>query len=220
MQVRRSTAFFALLACLGVLAGCATDTPKPTLGPEPDYYPLAVGDHWEYKLSPGTKVYASDVTATRQINGVTTYAVAIQSAYSFMAKQPDGIYQYGQSDPDQPSKAVIYDPPQLFYKLPFAAEETWEATAANDPMQKNGEMVTVSGRCNGFDTVTVPAGTFTNCAHLITDDPRDVPDNQTELWLAPNVGVVKTITYRTIGRGKPKPMTTELIRYKLASADK
>lgn len=205
-----------LFAGLFVLAGCAT-TPSPAPVPKADYFPLAVGDRWTYRMSPGTKVYDAQVTATREIRGVKTYAMAVESTYTFLAAQPDGVYDYGQGDPDDPQNAVVFSPPQLVYKLPFQVGDEWDTPVLAEPTEKNSETVYVSGQVDDIETVTVPAETFRDCVKVTVDDPRDAPADRTDLWFAPNVGIVKTTTYITVGAGKPKTTTTELVKYQLAT---
>jgi hypothetical protein len=205
---------FTLCASLLILAaGCSNDHPSAVHAA--DYYPLAVDDTWTYRMSPGTKVYSATITSSRMIGNAKTYAVAVEDTYSFLAEQEGGVYQYGQGDPDNPNKAVVFDPPQLVYKLPFQIGDEWETPALSDAGEKNGETVYVNGQVDGEETVTVPAGVFPHCFRVSIDDPRDAPADRTDLWFAPNVGIVKTETYIAVGAGKPKTTTTELVKYHL-----
>jgi len=211
-----SRALFLLAACVVVFtAGCSKD--QRSVIPPGDYYPLAVGDTWTYRMSPGTKLYDAQVTATRTIENTKTYAMAVEDTYSYLVVRNDGVYEYGQGDPSEPKVAVLFDPPQLVYKLPFEEDSTWNAPVLADPTEKNSETVYVDGQVDGVESVTVPAGTFARCVRVTVDDPRDAPADRTDLWFAPNVGIVKTVTYIAVGAGKPKTTTTELVMYRLAS---
>src|SRR5579862_782565 len=203
----------ALLLCVSSLIlalGCSHDSSFSI--PASNYYPLAVGDTWTYRMSPGTKVYDAEVMSSRTIEGTKTYAMAVGDTYSYMAVRPDGVYEYGQGDPSQRRKAVLFDPPQLVYKLPFQVGDEWETPALSEPNEKNSETVLVDGQVDGVESVTVPAGVFPDCVKVTVDDPRDAPADRTDLWFAPNVGIVKTVTYITVGAGKPKTTTTELLK--------
>lgn len=210
----KHSCLFALVFLL-FAAGCSQNSAgkHPSQG---DYFPLALGDTWTYRMSPGTKVYEAQVTAQKVIGGINTYALAVEDTYSYLAVRPDGVYQYGQGDPDDPKSAVLFSPPQLLYQLPFDVGDEWNTPVLAEPTGKDSETVYVGGQVDSVETVTVPAGTFRDCYKLTVDDPRDSPANRTDLWFAPNVGIVKTVTYIVIGAGKPKMSTTELVKYRLA----
>lgn len=213
--MNRSLVGIILLATVVLAAGCAENSPQ-TLPTKADYFPLAVGDTWTYRMSPGTKVYDARVTEKRSIGGVAAYALAVEDTYSFLAERADGVYQYGQGDPDNPRSAVVFSPPQLIYQLPFEVGDEWNTPVLAEPTVKDSETVYVGGQVDSVEAVTVPAGTFDNCVKVTVDDPRDAPANRTDLWFAPNVGIVKTVTYIAVGAGKPKTTTTELVRYRLS----
>jgi hypothetical protein len=140
--------------------------------------------------------------------------MAIHDDYSYMAVLPSGIYQMAQGEPDSPSDAVIYDPPQRMYKLPFVVGEEWSTPVLLEPTQPKSDVVLVYGTVRSIDNVTVPAGRFLNCVHVLIDDPRDSPADVTELWFAPNVGIVRTRTYIQRSGGLPtKSYDTELVSY-------
>ncbi len=181
-----------------------------------NYYPLAVGDHWTYEFVPGGKRYDADVTESKVLNGTTTYAYAIGDSYSYMAVQPDGIYQFAQGEPQSPTNAIVFDPPQCMYKLPFQVNDTWNTPVLLQPTEPKSDHVQLYGRMESFEDVSVPAGKFKQCARVLIDDPRDSPAEVTELWFAPNVGIVKTLTQLTRSDGLPaKVYGTELVSYKL-----
>ena len=208
---------FLLIIALGALlfAGC-NDKPSSDRIPPGDYFPLVVGDSWTYRMAPGTKIYEAKVTASRMVGSTKTYAMAVEETYSYLVERPDGVYQYGQGDPSQPTHAVLFDPPQLVYKLPFHVGDSWETPVLSEPTQKKSETVYVDGQVDSLESVKVPAGEF-RCVRVTVDDPRDSPADRTDLWFAPNVGIVKTVTYIAVGAGKPKTTTTELLKYRLSN---
>jgi len=184
--------------------------------PPADYYPMAVGDHWTYRFHPGTKRYDVDITESKVINGATTCAVAIDQDYSYMAVLPTGVYQVAQGEPADPQNAVIFDPPQRIYKLPFVVGDSWQTPVLLEPTQPKSGVVQLYGRVEAFEDVSVPAGKFSNCVRVLIDDPRDSPSDVTELWFAPGVGIVQTQTY--IQRSDslpPKTYQTQLVSYEL-----
>jgi hypothetical protein len=208
------------LICLAAIltalcpAGCAPAHFGVT-APSADYYPLAVGDHWTYGFMPGTKKYDADITQKKTINGVTGYALSIDQEYSFMAAEPTGIYQLAQGEPGDPTSALVFDPPQRIYKLPFVVGDSWYTPVLLEPSKPKSQIVLLYGAVKSLDDITVPAGSFKGCVHVLIDDPRDSPSDVTELWFAAGVGVVKTRTYISRDGLAPKTYDTELISYKL-----
>ena len=206
----------ALLSC--ALFGCAPPAHynEKASAPPASYYPLAIGDHWTYRFVPGGKTYDADVTERKVIDGGPTYAVAINSEYSYMAVLPGGVYVYAQGQPEHPTDAIVFSPPQLMYKLPFVVGDSWDTPALIDPLNPKSDVIRVYGRVEGFEDVTVPAGVFKQAVKVLLDDPRDSPSEVTELWFAPGVGIVMTRTYtQRSGSMKPRIYQTQLVSYKV-----
>lgn len=181
--------------------------------PRPDYFPLSVGDTWTYRTAPRVSEYTNTVTETRAVNGITTYAMVIHNTYSFIAKRPDGIYDYGDLDPDLPTSAMIYSPPELLYKMPFLVGGSWDAPVLSEAPNEQSETDYRGGQVQSEETVATPAGVFAHCMKVIVDDPRELAPGRSEYWFAPNVGIVKVVTLLAVGAGKPHQVTDELIKY-------
>jgi hypothetical protein len=178
-----------------------------------NYYPLAIGDQWTYVMAPRRYTYTSQILATRVISGITTYALSIGQSYSYLAKSPYGVYEYGSGDPDNPNMADLLSPPELMFRMPFEMGQEWEVKVIKDPTIPSNALTYKSGRVVGVEQVTVPAGTFQRCVKILIEDPRQAPADRWVDWLAP--GVVKTETYINTGGRKPKITTTELVSYHL-----
>lgn len=208
----------AALLALVPLAGCMSQHyAEQAPAAAATYYPLAVGDHWTYQYAPDPKHtrYDVDVTEMKAIEGVNSYAVAINQTYSYMAVLPSGIYQTAQGDPSKPTSAVVFQPAQRIYKLPFVVGDEWHTPVLLDPANPKSQIVSVYGRVENIEDVTVPAGRFKNCVQVTLDDPRDTPSDVTELWFAPNVGIVATQT-AVQRNNKPSLISrTELVSYRL-----
>jgi hypothetical protein len=214
----RKARLCSIIAIGAVLAGSGCAPPKyfGQAAPSANYYPLAVGDRWIYEFAPGGKRYEADVTERKTIGGVDTYAMAIDRDYSYMAVLPSGIYQFAQGEPDDPTNAVVFSPAQRMYKLPFVVGDSWNTPVLLEPDKSSSEEVELYGRVETVEDVVVPAGRFKNCVCVLIDDPRDSPADQTELWFAPNVGIVQTRT--TIQRSGTLPAKiyyTKLVGYQL-----
>lgn len=179
--------------------------------PEAEYYPLAVGDTWIYKMEPRPHTYTCQILGSRDIDGVRTYAMSINNTYSYVAARPDGIYQFGSGDPDNPQQATILSPPELMFRLPLKFGAEWEVRVLEEPTTMSNQTTFKSGRVIGVETVKVPAGMFSRCAKVLIEDPREAPADRWIDWLAPGVGIVKTETFIDTGGNKPKITTTELL---------
>ncbi len=107
-----------------------------------------------------------------------------------------------------------------FYMLavPIAFNEKWDATQINakitmkvDPPQEPGDVafnftITERGKVIGTENVETPAGTFQNCLKIeyrtytqvlitppeVGEDTNPSGETVTTLWVAPNVGIVKS----------------------------
>ncbi len=139
--------------------------------------------------------------------------MAIHNTYSFIAKRPDGVYDYGNSDPDNPGSAQIYSPPERLYRLPFVVGNSWDAPVLSQSPNAQSETDYRGGQVRKEETVATPAGVFAHCMKVVVDDPRELPPGRSEYWFAPNVGIVKVVTYISVGAGKPHRISDELIGY-------
>jgi hypothetical protein len=214
LRARLIVAIVLLIIIAGVL-GYGIFASAPYKIPPGNYYPLAVGNQWTYKMIPDGKTYNEDVTQKTAVGDHDAYAVAIDDDYSYMGKLKGSVYQFGQGEPSSPKNMAVFDPPQLVYPLPFSIGSTWETPVPSEAMVQDSENVYVNGSVEDKADITVPAGTFVDCIHVVVDDPRDSPSEETELWFAANIGIVKTITYTVIGNRPPTATTTELVKSKI-----
>ena len=216
---------------------------QPGPGDAGNHFPFTVGNVWNFR---GTSVgtghptetfsNAITITGTRQVQGVTT-TIFLESnpgnlklsSETFLVKDANGIADLGASDPTDTLT------PQL---VPF-----WEYRF---PLQSGGRFVSLDRRevdfgedldfdginekldvrsvvkLTGFEAVTVPVGTFADCARLertitltVTLSRNRSQVTATDVatgWFAPGVGWVKRV--ETIS--DPSQNLTETITEELA----
>lgn len=128
-----------------------------------DYFPLRVGDWWEYrKDSVGTETLS--VTGTALVNGVTTYVVTDSlSDQVFFTNDAGGIKRHREYYPTD-GLDVVFSPPILQARAAMAVGDSLQSTGtAHVTVLGYGTysisyavMMTVEAR----ESISVPAGTF------------------------------------------------------------
>lgn len=189
--------FFALIAFLG----CSKDNQDGPTGPslEPSaetYMPLKVGSAYTYKQTGSVQGEIFIETTTLTIVGTRTFQENNNTYYVIVNSFQDSMYL-------RIEKNIVYEyVPLELQEIPnfdFNKEEgqIWEIYSESNPM---GSM-TVTGKFLGTEDITVPSGTFENCAKFENTWRVILFDNSGEVltsvegkdlqWLAPNVGIVK-----------------------------
>jgi len=191
---------FLILVCLVSLYGCdkskSPTAPSHGLSAE-TYLPLKIGATWTYKnttTEQGNEF--SDTTTTRidrtekVIQNNKTYFVFVESNEmgGFIRIESNKIYNYSHGE----SQEVP------IFNFDLEIGETWEIFTESNFM---GSM-TVTGKFLGTENLTVPVGSFTNCAKfenimilILLDGAGNVKEtyeSTEELWLAPDIGLVKS----------------------------
>ena len=181
------------------------------------YLPLKVGAQYTYSVIetdlPGTVINTYEKTTT--ISGTVT--INEQQYWGFSSDVGDGmmfravedtVYSYiGFGDDGiDPSGVEI-----VFFRFDAALGSSWESSPLTffDPQHNADVSMTWKGTYIGTENVTVPAGSFDNCkkydiripAVIHTEVPVEALHFKILIWLAPNVGMVKTLeTIYTEGR--------------------
>jgi hypothetical protein len=174
-------------------AGAAAE--RTTVGsaavpPTARYMPLQAGNWWKYRKSEWTKTSGNVVsTYTRKIKGIETLEGKrwYRSLYVSASGQATDSDWYRHIASGLWSRDTYYYKDWLFLKAPVESGSQWDRRPGYDSVIQGKDL-----------TVTVPAGTFTNCVLVRTSCLLD-PANGVELgeWYAPDVGVVKA-TYKQI----------------------
>ncbi len=184
------------------------------------YYPLKPELTWTYKVT-SEKITNGQIVITnlpaREINGVTVTPRKWDAGglvrYHLMATDNMGIYRYGEQQ-DENAEPVLTKPKAYSLRDPVATGTTW------DMPSKMGEAeLTINLTVESVtDSVTVPAGTYKDCAKIKhVGGGKGAPISiEAYEWYAPEVGLVKSIV--TINRvDKDKKKTAEHLTYQLES---
>jgi hypothetical protein len=142
----------------GWLCGTVTDSAElqPAL-----YFPLAVGNRWVYESSestPGMPVVETWEVARQEGNAfivrVTQPYVTTEGLEERFLSVADGVARLGDTARRPPAQEAQDSDARLFLKTPLAAGASWQTAEGRYAVTAVAE------------TVTVPAGTFTNCVEV------------------------------------------------------
>ncbi|MFC1608200.1 carboxypeptidase-like regulatory domain-containing protein [Candidatus Latescibacterota bacterium] len=151
-----------------------------------------------------------------RIDGDTVYTFAEFAQVTTEKARPARELESSDNDP-------LTDPLPLL-RLDLQPGTTYDIMSHSGSIYGGGSFThTWLGTYIGTETVTVPAGTFTDCRkyEIINDSAavagaaavREITTSQ--LWLAPNVGVVKQIDTTTDGYDTTRIIEEELVGYSI-----
>ncbi len=165
-----------------------------------------------------TSTYVEKVVGTQAYNGKTYWILKSEDINTYYTLEDttlvrvDGTTVYGFFTADLVAKRVPktakaariaktlaneYGAEMPIYKFGLGSGQTW---TIYDSGTYAGTSVKLTGKSLGTETVTVPAGTFSNCAKLEITVVMTIKDTSgtwtstsvTTEWFAPNVGRVKS----------------------------
>ena len=189
-----------------------------------DYYPLAVGNTWNYRDDKGNRVIFEivDTIEIQVTSDQTVKSYVLQKSspdaglegivnFSYLGYKTEngvvkGIFQHAQSVTSGTEDTILFSPFLPLYNFPLIPETKWQA---NFQAKLTPELFPIGGGSDEFEvlseeTMTVPAGTFENVFQVqetfkwnIFDHPLDTTIVQK--WLAPDVGIIKFTQSQTRG---------------------
>jgi hypothetical protein len=192
--------FVAIL--LVYMMGCGKKNPTGNTTSVPDFYPMSIGSWWQYSGTMikaekdsimGTVTFPGNIVCYRVLHRWGIDSILNDTFTAYVSKTPQEVRRY------------YFLGDTSFYsvniKLPIAIGNAW-AARVYDSTQYYDSM-----RVVGTGSVTVPAGSFTNCYRIIHKyyDGREDPRSD-EWWLAPNIGFVY---------GPGNTDTTRLVHYQI-----
>ncbi len=181
-----------------------------------DYYPLAVGNKWNYRDDDGNRVVFEIVdTIDIQVTSdrtVKSYVLQKSSPdeglegllnFSYLGQKIEngvvkGIFQHAQNITSGTEDTILFSPFLPLYNFPLIPGNTWQTSFQ---AKLTPELFPIGGGVDEFEvlseeTLTVPAGTFEHVFQVqesfkwsIFNHPLDITIAQK--WLAPNVGIIK-----------------------------
>src|SRR6266480_3213391 len=190
-----------------ILSACLFSTQAAAFASAP-YFPLPDGATWTYNVSDGTtsSTETRTVAGTRSFNGAQVKIIRDQTgSENYFTNDDAGVRVHGALfvDPVNGNETDTYSPP-----VPFAARDSIIGT----PVSGSGSATGVQGSTMftlsytsastplAIETVTVPAGTFTNAVHVrLTINYSGVVNYSVTLddWLVAGVGSVREVSTDT-----------------------
>jgi len=167
---------------------------------DPVYYPLAVGNAWEYKLQSALRTASMTATLskTEKIDDVELFVLEGKIDGALVASEhlratTEGVFRHRHTVFDAgkagaPQVAIVVPPFKLF-AYPAKEDGTWKGElTTNDP--KEGAKKTEFTATSAPEEVTVPAGTYKTIRVKF-----ELPAEKSEItyWFAENVGFVKQV---------------------------
>lgn len=166
------------------------------------YWPIRTGDTYAYKVTDSAGGVSGE---TRTFGAQTTFngGAAIpwkrlNGSANYWATTASGIVNLGGTDPSA-NETWTYQPaislPNTL-ALGQPVNQTYTETDTN-PSGTTVWQATLTLTLAGYESVTVPAGTFANCAKVVMSGSATAGTQQRQeshtWWLAPGVGAVKEI---------------------------
>ncbi len=195
-----------LIPCLFLTAllmtiGCGSSSTGPT--PPVDYVPLTLGNTWNYSVD--GYVYTTDQdtititgTSTQTISAIVMHQQGFE-LYEFLnvgtitMTTPDttitsmdttSTYIYETDTELRAYDDTISTYYELVFPLPVVLGDTWLPDSEDPTVTR--EIMSVT------ETVSVPAGTYTNCA-LMSDTDTEEPNSVFEMYFSPGLGNVRQV---------------------------
>ncbi|PYU53871.1 MAG: hypothetical protein DMG56_28315, partial [Acidobacteria bacterium] len=195
-----------------ILSACLFTTQAAAFASAP-YFPLPDGATWTYNVSDGTtsSTETRTVAGTKSFNGAQVKIVRDQAGNeNYFTNDDAGVRVHGALfvDPANGNETDTYSPP-----VPFAARDSIIGTQVSGSGSATGVQGSDTFTLNyasgstplAIETVTVPAGTFTNAVHVRLTisysgfvDGIPVSYSATlDDWLVAGVGSVREVAAET-----------------------
>ena len=231
LRIARGLLTPAMLLLLPLLAACGgggdgggSGQPKEGPGDVGNYVPLAQGSSWSFEGSDATTgrqaipySNTAKISGTKSVGGVVTTVLSETNPLnegtpveSYYTKNGRGLTLHGNNDPTDIVTAQLV--PYLTLRFPLETGSTFEQINKKgldfgqdldgDGTNEKADLVS-NVTVKGFESVTVPAGTFSNCAKVETratvtviassNGARATEEATQTMWFAPGVGPVKLV---------------------------
>lgn len=179
----------ALLLLL-VAATALAAKPKP---PAADFFPLRVGDSWNYRNTSDDSKYSLKVLGEeKQGDGSIRYEVELLAGVQvrkFFSKPGGWVLLHLERYPEHEGLEARYEPPKQYLQNPLVPGFKWQWKGKD---YTNTE-VTESSEVIGFEKVSVPAGKF-RAMKVVSKVTGGAAVMNKTYWYADGVGLVKTTT--------------------------
>jgi len=170
-----------------------------------NHLPYGVGNMWQYRYhhtgpdGTWTATWRENVDSATTIGGEPAVVLlatkdGVHEWKELRGSTRAGFAMYAQ---EHGGDTIKFDPPiRLGALLPLGYEWVATSTAHHSDGSPDDTMLL---RCKlaGFDTITVPAGTFTDAARLEVVQTMGSRTDELTIWTAHNVGIVRQIEKNT-----------------------
>lgn len=207
---------------MGYITSASADG-QTSIGPGDigNYSPTSIGNMWTYRttVTPGSSANikkTNSFTGTKMFNGrLTSVSSEIKSDQfgtsskeDYVVKNSNGYFQYGDNDPKDIMLPQIAPVERL--EFPIQPGRTFgkiNKTGLNYGQDLDGDGIpetfdlSEANTYVGFETITVPAGMFSNAVKLTKSSAAKISLSTTKkqvlviatenLWLAPGIGIVR-----------------------------
>lgn len=180
----------ALALCLVAANATAEKKPKPPVG---DFFPLRVGDSWNYRNTSGDSQYSVKVlNEEKREDGSSRYEVELLAGvqvHKFFSKPNGWVLLHSERYPEHEGLEAKYEPPKQYLQNPLVSKFKWEWKGkdyTNTDVTENSEVI-------GFENVSVPAGKF-RAMKIVSKVTGGAAVMTKTYWYADGVGLVKTTT--------------------------
>lgn len=206
------------VACAICISGVFEFTPQCYAQ---NYYPDEFGNTWRLRSTDGVEEKIVTIEGPEIVNGEELRIIMDQSPEDlsklYIKTEADGIKLYRLVAEVPLIGEVVYDitPPQDYLPNPLDLGTKWTIEGeASVPLLGTIQSI-IESEVVAIDDVTVPAGSFPNSLKIEQTVTNVVLIGNVEvdmtMWLAPNVGIVKTIDRRDV--------TFELVSYNVATEE-
>lgn len=219
---------FFFLALLLVTSVTVIAYLNPLASPTPDYFPLRVGDWWQYQTvdveysvyGPVTSKYQlSVVSQESQTDGTLLYVIgkgpidkpSEPDSREWYSKPAGQVLAHRQDfvDDSRQYEGYSFEPPRIVLKNSLQPGDSW-AWEGNGFF---GVRTIEVNKVVANETVIVPAGEFLAMKVETRGGLVISPRKKTISWYASGVGLVKSEEYSNTKSSRPAARTTELQDY-------
>lgn len=190
MFKNRTPTIIALALCLVVTTAIADKKPKP---PTADYFPLRVGDSWNYRNTDGESQYSLKVLSEeKQGDGSIRYEMELLAGVQvrkFFSKPGGWVLLHAERYPEHEGLEAKYEPAKQYLQNPLVPGFKWEwkgTDYTNTEVRESSQVI-------GLEDVSVPAGKF-RAMKIISKVTGGAAVMNKTYWYADGVGLVKTTT--------------------------
>jgi len=196
-----------------------------------EYFPLGQGDTWTYREE-DLELTIRIISGTENIGGVEAIKVIDEDEDYNLFTISNGIIMYKIYDADDISgcgwSMRIFNPPVTIVPAEITIGSTYTFNTTINYIECTGISESASGSVEttieGFEDVTIPAGTFKDSLKLKMVMTWSFPNNQVHvnenlIWLVKGLGEVKSITTQSVNGNITDIFTDDLVRATVGSVN-